>query len=74
MLIHIFFTGDDVNHTVIVLSEFPLIHGFTAEMSFLVARYDLTGRRIRQMLQIQPSKLNWTKHAVSYNFNFFASL
>ena len=53
--------GDNINHTVIVPSQLPLISTFllTEELIFRVERYDLTGRRVRQMLQIQLSKFNW---------------
>ena len=53
------FTGDDINHTVIVPSQLPLVSTLwpTEELTFRVERYDLTGGRVRQMLQIQLSKL-----------------
>ena len=55
------FIGDDINHTVIVPSQLPLISTLlpTEELIFRVERYDLIGRRVRQMLKIQLSKLNW---------------
>ena len=55
------FTDNDINHTIIVPSQLPLISDSTlwptVELSFHVERYDLTGGRVRQTLQIQLGKL-----------------